>query len=241
MDLCARSRSIPRKTLGRILLTVFRESFRKTRKTQTDMRNRSKGRERRCIQSVDQSRLGLLNARRTLTPLALRVCTPRYYDTQQLRVYSTPSKNTLRAERRARSVVLGDAPENGCAVGALSKNHALPVTLRHWPRDCTRLRLHRATNPLGTTDVTISVRPDRDPANDRAAVARAVTPSTPRAGPNLQRGLKPSVPHAAMRNFSAAIGRRMPLAIPSGRRCRFGDYKVVNVADHARRKRRKSE
>lgn len=88
-------------------------------------RPRCKGRRRRCIQSVDRLRLGPLNARRTLTPLALRVCTPRYYDTQQPGVYSTPSKNTLRARRRERPVVLSDGPEDGCAVRALSKNHAV--------------------------------------------------------------------------------------------------------------------
>jgi len=136
--------------------------------------------------------------------------------------------------------VLGDGPENGCAVGALSKNHALPVALRHWPRDCIRPRLHRATNPLGATDVAVSVRPDRDPANDRAAVARTVTPSTPRAGPNLKRV---EADGAARRDAEFFRGHRPSDASRDTERTMrtFGDYKVVNVADHARRNRRKSE
>lgn len=49
------------------------------------------------------------NARTHANPVSTRVCTPQYYDTQQVGVYSTPSKNILGARSRARTGVLGTA------------------------------------------------------------------------------------------------------------------------------------
>lgn len=172
------------------------------------------------MHSVEQCDLAA-SARTHANPVSTRVCTPRYYDTQQAGVYSTPSKNTLGARRRARIGVLGAAGgrlRRSCVFEksrGFLRRRATPLAA--WPRRRARFRPCRGTNPLGAANAVAYDRPGRDPANNRAVVVRTVTPSSPRARAREGRadtadcrGL--AVPHAAMRNFSAAIGRRILFA-----------------------------
>lgn len=158
------------------------------------------------------------NARTHANPVSTRVCTPRYYDTQQVGVYSTPSKNTLGARSRARTGVLGTAGGRLRRSCVFEKSRGfLHVAPRYWPYDrgaarssahaAQPIRSERRTSPRATA--LIEILP--------MTVPQSLAWSRPR---HLAQGLRRAVPHAAMRNFSAAIGRRILFAIPSGQRAR---------------------
>lgn len=92
-----------------ILLTVYPGNLPRHTKDGRLVYARCRGEGRRGEDAFSWSaRLGAAKreTRCNANPVSTRVCTPRYYDTQQAGVYSTPSKNTLGARRSARSGVL---------------------------------------------------------------------------------------------------------------------------------------
>lgn len=145
---------------------------------------------------------------RTLTPLA-PACA-RY----GIMIHNRPEFTQPRVKTHwelgvARGSECSARPENGCAVRAPSKNHEVSYASRRAigraARGTTRgCRPHRRSSPLGTENARANDRPERDPANKlprSRARGHALVTSRRDSG-----GLRSAVPHAAMRNFSAAIG-----------------------------------
>lgn len=100
------------------------------------------------MHSVDRDSVPLTRDETRANPVSTRVCTPRYYDTQQAGVYSTPSKNTLGARRRARPGVLRVARGRLRRSCRFQKITRFPLAApRYWPRERSGLRPHRGTNP----------------------------------------------------------------------------------------------
>lgn len=172
------------------------------------------------MHSVDRRDSGAANARRTLTPLVARVCTPRYYDTQQAGVYSTPSKNTLGARHRALLRSARRCPRTAAPFGSLSKNHEVsaPRATPLVARPCTVPPITRYQSGRRVGTALTYVRPGHDLANGRGP-GRSSRSRPRRLAQGSRRVASKS--RAARRDAEFFRG-------PNGRRILFADTKRNN-------------